>query len=340
MIAELAAGRDLTRRSDTVRELVESWLEAMRRHIRPSTYKHYSVQVGHIARHIGTVKVSSLSVEHVQRLADGLADDGLGPAAVKMILSRLHAACERVVPELLAASPVRWKKLKLRKVEDAERVPLDAEQLRRLLLAADDLDERGDDARYAPCYWLLGLLGLRIGEALGLSWRDVDFNRATITIRQQRAAHSEKLLSDTKTTESRRTLPMGPRLTERLRAHWQQLQTERRHLGTAWKEHGLVIVRGDGTPPGLDLARRHLAALSRRQGLPHVHPHLLRHTVASLLDELGHTETVVAALLGHSRGGSTTGKYTHARTERLRRAVTELETAVFSTQAERQEAAR
>lgn len=47
-----------------------------------------------------------------------------------------------------------------------------------------------------------------------------------------------------------------------------------------------------------------------RLKLPDVTPHILRHSFASVANELGFTEATIAAMLGHA-AGTTTGRYTH-----------------------------
>ena len=53
-----------------------------------------------------------------------------------------------------------------------------------------------------------------------------------------------------------------------------------------------------------------LATLCERAGIDGVTLHTLRHTFASVAAELGYSELVIAALLGH-RGGSVTRRYVH-----------------------------
>lgn len=332
--AERAAGRDLGRKAETVQELLDDWLETMRPHVRATTLVHYSAGCAHITERIGKMRAQDVSTEIVQRVANDLAGAGLGPATVRASLSRLRAAYERLIPERFLSNPVNWRKLKLRKSVRPDRRPYDAAQLHRLIVGADDLEARGALVRWAPAVWLAGLLGFRRGEVMGLTWRDVDFERSELRVRQQRAQGSPELFSDPKTPESTRTVPMGPRLRGRLREHWEAQQAERRHHGADWKEHGLVVCAEDGTPPSIDTLRDQLIALATAHRLPHVYPHLLRHTVATLLDELGYSETVIGAVLGHTGGKSVTRRYTHARAEAMRRAVEAVESAVFGAAAE------
>ena len=59
---------------------------------------------------------------------------------------------------------------------------------------------------------------LRISEALGLRWRDLDFNAGTITVAGQLGTKGERLTT-TKTPASASTLPMLPALRRELLAH-------------------------------------------------------------------------------------------------------------------------
>lgn len=339
MHAEREAGRDLSRRAETVEQLLNDWLESVAPQVRPGTERYYRFGIRHITNRIGKLKAEDVTIETVQRLANDLTKAGLTPATIRATLSRLRSAYERLIPERFSHNPVRWSRLKLRKAKTTERRPITAVQLRNLITEADNPTQLGVRTRYAPAIWLAGLLGLRNGEVLGLTWRSVDFEAQVIHIRKQRTNHSKSLLSDPKTEQSMRTLPMGPRLAARLKAHWEQIQAERRFRGTSWKEHGLVIVAEDGTPPPIGVLRRLLDTLAERHGHPSVHPHLLRHGVASLLDELGYSESVIAAILGHSGTKTTTRRYTHTRAEVLRRAIEALEAAVLIPSDQRREEA-
>ena len=212
-----------------------------------------------------------------------------------------------------------------------DRQPLDALQLRSLLTAADDVEARGGNVRWAIAVWLAALLGMRRGEVMGVTWQDVDLDRAELHIRRQRTRNAPTLFSPPKTDESRRTIPLGPQICAQLREHWAMQQAERRHRGTARHEHGLVVCHEDGTPPSLDTINDQLSSLASSLRMPHIHPHLLRHAVASLLDELGYSETIIGAILGHTGGGSTTRRYTHARSEAMRRAIEAVEQAIFGS---------
>ncbi len=177
MHAERAAGRDLSRRAETVAELLADWLETMQPHVRATTLGYYHACVQNITTRIGKLRAQDVTTELVQRLANDMALAGLGPAYVRATLTRLRAAYERLIPERFPSNPVNWAKLKLRKSVRPDLQPLDALQLQRLLTAADDVETRGGNVRWAVAVWLGALLGLRRGEIFGLTWRDVDLKK-------------------------------------------------------------------------------------------------------------------------------------------------------------------
>ncbi len=62
---------------------------------------------------------------------------------------------------------------------------------------------------------------------------------------------------------------------------------------------GFMVVRNDGRPFDRRTIHRYVAAVARRAGTGHVHPHQLRHTLATQLLNRGMSLEAIAALLGH-----------------------------------------
>ena len=62
---------------------------------------------------------------------------------------------------------------------------------------------------------------------------------------------------------------------------------------------GLLVVRNDGMPFDRRTLYRYVAAVATRAGIGHVHPHQLRHTLATQCINRGMSLEAIAALLGH-----------------------------------------
>ena len=131
---------------------------------------------------------------------------------------------------------------------------------------------------------LLALTGCRRSEIIKLAWREIDFENSCLR------------LSDSKEGASVR--PIGLPVIEIL---------EERRATTG----------GDFVFPGTRGAEmfgsfpNHWNKIFGGTELPDFTPHVLRHSFASLANDLGFTESTVAALVGHSTN-SITSKYIHS----------------------------
>jgi integrase len=70
----------------------------------------------------------------------------------------------------------------------------------------------------------------------------------------------------------------------------------------AWRgpsRSGYLVERDDGKPFDRRTVQRYVAAVAKRAGIGHVHPHQLRHTLATQSVNRGMSLEAIAALLGH-----------------------------------------
>jgi integrase len=172
-------------------------------------------------------------------------------------------------------------------------------------------------------YVVAATLGLRRGELLGLRWEDVDLNRGTLTVTKtvQRVG-GRLLVDDTKSEASDATVPL-PKITRReLLAHRDRQAKERIDAGEdVWQEHGLVFPTSVGTPIEPRSLNRHFDGIRTRAGHPDVRLHDLRHTVVTLLLELGTPPHVVQAIARHADLDVTLAIYAHTNLDAMREAL-------------------
>ncbi len=160
---------------------------------------------------------------------------------------------------------------------------------------------------------LVGVLtGLRVGEILGLRWRDVDFNSGEIRVEQ---ACYRGLIGTPKTKNSRRTLPMPESLQDALKRLCEK---------SASGEH-LVFQTRNGTPfSDTNLLHQHLKPVGKKLGMPWLNWHTLRRTHATLFQHAGGTLREAQAQLGHSKMSTTLEIYTISIPAAQRKAVENL----------------
>jgi integrase len=301
----------------TVGEYLMIWLdEVARRKLRPKTYSDYELVVRkHLMPTLGRYRLARLSPSNLRQLLNAKADEGLAPGTVKKIHVVIGSALQAAVrDDLLTRNVARLVQVPVPRSEPVG--VLDVDDARRLLDAARN------DRLYA--LWAVALgVGLRKGEALGLRWSDVDLEAGWLQVRQslQRVA-GHLQLSAPKTSSSRRSVPLPRVCVEALEAHRRTQEEERRALGAAWHDSGLVFTTPLGTPIDPRNVIRALNSLCERAGVRRIRVHDLRHTCATLLLVQGVHPRVVMEVLGHSRISVTMDVYTHVVSAVQREAAT------------------
>jgi integrase len=161
------------------------------------------------------------------------------------------------------------------------------------------------------------LTGMRVGELLALRWRNVDFERRIIRVRE---AVYEGHNSTPKTQAGIRDVPIGPALEQALCHHGARSRTS---------DDSLVFPSRTGTHlrPG-NLLRRHLQAACAKAELPRFSWHDFRRTHATLLSDMGEPLKTAQAQLGHASLSTTAELYAQAVPASQRAAVERLEKAV------------
>jgi integrase len=161
--------------------------------------------------------------------------------------------------------------------------------------------ETSRETRWYPLWVLLGTTGLRIGEALGLKWSDVDLVAGRLQVRRalQRQHGRGLVFVEPKSVTSRRCVEL-PQLAVAVLAQ-QRLRTEGE----------LVFPNRHGDPTESGTVSDALKVALDRAGLPRIRVHDLRHTTATVLLEAGVHPKLVQHLLGHSTVALTLNTYSH-----------------------------
>lgn len=194
---------------------------------------------------------------------------------------------------------------KMKKIRGQEAIQPDA--LRKILEALD-----GERIDFKTLVHLLIVTGCRRGEVLALTWSDVDFEAGQIFIDKSVSYLPEKGIycDATKTGNSRYvSIPKETVLLLRQYRAWQSEQ--RLSVGDLWENNDLVFSKWNGTflyPASVNIK---LSEFCKRNGFPSLHPHLFRHTVASILLSNGIDVLSVSKILGHSSPNMTMRVYAH-----------------------------
>ncbi len=151
---------------------------------------------------------------------------------------------------------------------------------------------------------LLLTVGVRKGEALGLSWRDVDLDKSQLHVRHTLQRVDGKLqLLDPKTKTSNRVVVLPASIVSLLRQHRVRQASEQLHADpTEWigNEWHLVFTSQVGTPIDDTAINHQICALLKKAGLGRIRIHDFRHTACALMLSQGVPVHVVSKILGHS----------------------------------------
>lgn len=185
------------------------------------------------------------------------------------------------------------------------------DELKQILEAASAKYPNGTPIYRLGCLiQFLAYTGMRIGEALALTWKDIDFdsgkifinkNMAKIIDREGNNYHTTIIQNSPKTSSSNRIIPMS-----------QNARSALESIDSTHKPGDLVFSSANGTPLDIRNVTRMFHNIQDRAGIEeHGSLHSLRHTFATRLIEVGTDIKVVSKLLGHSDINITYNTYVH-----------------------------
>ncbi|AGL62074.1 putative tyrosine-family recombinase/integrase [Candidatus Saccharimonas aalborgensis] len=284
-------------REERLGAYMDYWLLVVQPSIRRSTLAGYESLVRiYLKPGLGNKYLTKLSVADVQTFIDNQLRTGQSHRTVQKMRCILSAVLQRAAKEeRISRNVARLVTIPMYKPKEAE--PWSVDELTAFLRAASD-------HQYYPIYFLMGFYGLRRGEALGLSWSDIDFTNKIIRVRRQ-VDYSNHTYSyvELKTRASKRNLP----ILDATLAVLNNLKST-----TAGPLPDLIFKTSNGLPVDPNNLRRSFKRISKEAGLPIITLHHLRHTAATNLKNLCVAPRDVQAILGHSHISTTLQIYQHA----------------------------
>ena len=280
------------------------------------TFQSYqSIIKNHITPAIGSQELQVVKGLHIQRMYNTMTRAGLSGKTVKNVSAVLHKAFSVALKQgIIAVNPCDAAELP--KAERKEIRPLTDSEIPRFLTAIDDSPMRN---AFALCLFA----GLREGECLGLSWKQVDFERGRITVSQQLQREKVKggryyIAPSTKSGKPR-TVEPPPIAFEYLRAERVKQLENRLKAGPVWSNSDdLVFTDEAGGHYAIYTFYRRFKAIAASIGRPDARPHDLRHTAATVAIASGADVKSVQELLGHATASFTLNVYAHTSEQMMK----------------------
>jgi integrase len=250
---------------------------------------------------LGSVRLADLTVDQIAEWS-AANERVLAPTTAAIALITVNLVCRYAIRRgWLAANPVarlepgekpRWTPGRVGVLEGGD--------------LAKVLDRAGT---HRPLFELLAYTGLRIGEALGLTWADVDYERSVIRVHRQLSRYREH--ARLKTESANREVLLAPAMVRLLREQWlaSPFKSADDFVFTATTGRGCNY-RHVGDAFRLAVKRAGL----RGQGRLSLHS--LRHGYASLLIAKRLDVVFVSRQLGHANANVTLSVYAHVFAQR------------------------
>jgi integrase len=227
----------------------------------------------------------------------------LNATSINKTLATLSAILQDAADyELIPRNPAQGRRRRLPSVTLTRTVIDRADHLEALLAAAASLD--GDArCRHGQRRALISTLafgGLRLGECLALTWRDIDLGRGVIRVRQG------------KTDAAARDVPILGVLRDELDTYSARVRGEPHQLvfgSSTGRQQSPSNIRRRILTPAVERANKALKKAGVVEPIPNVTPHSLRRTAASIWFAIGWAPPAVMAAMGHTTAGLTLSIY-------------------------------
>jgi integrase len=252
---------------------------------------------------LGNIALSKLSTIHIQSFIDSLYEERLSNPTIKKYLEIIRNSLNYALDFNLVINNVALK-VKIPKSHKKEMKVWNIEEANCFL----------NKAKYDIYYIVFQLAlstGMRQGEILGLRWKDVDFEKRLIYIRQTLSHDGKTFNKGAKTKSSMRTINLSSSTIKVLKERKLYLAKEKLRMGPIYKDLDLIACTQYGTPLNASNIRRSFNRLIQMSNVPKIRFHDLRHTHATLLLSKGVNIKVISERLGHSNIKVTLDTYSH-----------------------------
>jgi len=321
-------------RNVTVNQMYELWKQ-LKRGLKDNTFQNYRFMYDqYVAPRFGKLRISGLVKSDVKRFYNTLVDErGLSISTVDAVHTVLHQVLDMAVDDCyIRRNPADNVLKELKKV-----LALKTEKKRALTkpeqeLFLDFLRRSPKYRHWYPVFAVLVGTGMRVGEAVGLRWCDIDLDDGIIDVNHTLVYYRHAVngcycnVHSPKTENSIRQIPMLASVKEAFLLEKQYQEANGIHCAAMVDGYtDFIFVNRFGNPQHQGTLNKALKRIIRDCNdaillkekrnpllLPHFSCHILRHTFATRLCEAGVNVKVIQDTLGHADVSTTLNIYADA----------------------------
>lgn len=317
----------------TLNDVYDLWVQ-LKKGLKDNTFQNYKYMYEQFVRDdLGQHKITTLKRSDIRRFYNYLIDERcLKVATVDNVHTVLHQVLDIAVEDCYLRNNISDNALKeLKQARNLFTEKRKALTIQEQEIFLDFLKKSNMYRHWYPIFALMVGTGLRVGEAVGLRWNDVDFDNNTISVNHTLIYYNHAKggcyfgINTPKTRAGERTIPMiesvreailqekeyqreaGIKCTARVDGFTDFIFVNRfgntQHQGTLNKALRRIV--RDCNQEILDKAKDKDNVIL----LPNFSCHTLRHTFTTRLCESGINIKVIQSVLGHSDVSTTLDIY-------------------------------
>lgn len=333
----------------TVNQLIEMYFEShksIRKVTEISYRKAFNTNIKD--SFIGKKPISSVRNSDMVRFFNGLLDKGLSSGYLHIMNAFLHPAFEMAIDDdLIRKNPCSGVMSKIEKTESVKKKAMTIDEQKCFLKF---LSESKRFKPYFPLFTILLGTGMRIGECLGLTWKEVDFKNGLIhvthTLRYDDYGDGrghQFHITEPKTENGKRIIPM----IEDVRKAFLSIRKTNMMLGGSgdftvdgYKDFVFLTIKErkpythstigsmlNRAVNSYNQEETERAAKEKREPLllPHLTPHIMRHTFCTRFCENESNVRVIQEVMGHKDIKVTMGVYSHVTVDKAKECMESME---------------
>lgn len=305
--------------NELVSKFFEKWLEVYKRpNVKPITY---SVQERNVRLNIlprwGHLKMKDITRNDYQEWINELRKH-YSEGTTRRIHSIMSSALNDAVHDfnIIRENPLQIIKIPKETDKTGKIQYFTRDHLAAFLVHTKPIKNAKykESMQYTALFTLLAHTGLRIGEALALTWDDIDLHKGYLTVNKTLVypLNSTPYISTPKSKSSGRTIKLDAATVKIMKRHSiNRKEVVMRYANYKTPESDIVFFQHDGRWLRTNVVREYFKEVCKRAGIPVLSPHALRHTHAVHLLESGANIKYVSERLGHKSVKITADTYLH-----------------------------
>lgn len=288
----------------TIGEWLDIWFETHKNEWKVTSQQQRENAIKHQMKPLlGKYKLADLDKTTYKRVFINALLEEYKPSTVELFHRLFKVAINAAVDDEIIPRN-RFSKIFIHDKEETDNF-LTAQELKRFINSAKQLE----NITNYTLILLLAYTGLRKGEAMGLQWRNIDFDNKTLTVERTR---DNKGVRTPKTKRSYRTILLDDELVSQLKRYKKWCRELMISFGRHLNEEDYVFISYQtGTPLTDNTIKYSIERLVKKTGSKRITPHGLRHSHATILigqripvkviaDRLGNTPQMILDVYGHS----------------------------------------